>query len=59
VSVVADHGKIGTVADFAIAPLEQVDRLIVDPGIDEGYRERLGEAGIEVVLAGALETVDG
>ena len=59
VSVVADHGKIGTVADFAIAPLEQVDRLIVDPGIDEGYREQLGEAGIEVVLAGALETVDG
>jgi DeoR family transcriptional regulator, fructose operon transcriptional repressor len=59
VSVVADHGKIGTVADFAIAPLDQVDRLIVDPAIDDGYREQLGEAGIEVVLAGALETVDG
>jgi DeoR family fructose operon transcriptional repressor len=59
VSVVADHSKIGTVADFAIATLDQVDRLIVDPAIDEDYREQLREAGVEVVLAGVMETVDG
>lgn len=59
VIVVADHAKIGTVADFAIAPLEQVDRLVVDSGIDGGYREQLREAGVEVVMAGQLETVDG
>jgi DeoR family fructose operon transcriptional repressor len=51
VIVVADHSKIGTVADFVIAPLEQVDALIVDDGVTEEYRERLSEAGLEVLVA--------
>jgi DeoR family fructose operon transcriptional repressor len=51
VLVVADHSKIGTVADFVIAPLEEVDALIVDEGCSEGYRQRLTEAGIEVIVA--------
>ena len=51
VLVVADHSKIGTVADFVIAPLEEVDVLIVDEGCSEGYRQRLTEAGIEVIVA--------
>jgi DeoR family fructose operon transcriptional repressor len=51
VLVVADHSKIGTVADFVIAPLEEVDGLIVDEGCSEGYRRRLTEAGIEVIVA--------
>ena len=51
VLVVADHSKIGTVADFVIAPLEEVDALVVDEGCSEAYRQRLTEAGIEVIVA--------
>lgn len=51
VTVVADHSKIGTVADVVIAPLEEVDRLVVDAGIDQEVRERLVEMGVEVVTA--------
>ena len=54
VIVVADHSKIGTVADFVIAPLDQVDTLVVDAGIGTEYRDRLAEAGIEVLVAREL-----
>jgi DeoR family fructose operon transcriptional repressor len=54
VVVVADHSKIGTVADFVIAPLEAVDALVVDDGVDGEYRDRLVEAGVDVVVAGAM-----
>jgi DeoR/GlpR family transcriptional regulator of sugar metabolism len=54
VVVVADHSKIGTVADFVIAPLEAVDTLVVDDAVDEEYRDRLVEAGVDVILARAL-----
>jgi DeoR family fructose operon transcriptional repressor len=51
VIVVADHSKVGTVADFVIAPLDQVDGLVVDDAVTEEYRERLSDAGLEVVVA--------
>lgn len=54
VVVVADHSKIGTVADFVIAPLEAADTLVVDDAVDEEYRDRLVEAGVDVILARAL-----
>jgi DeoR family transcriptional regulator, fructose operon transcriptional repressor len=54
VVVVADHSKIGTVADFVIAPLEAVDALVVDDGVDGEYRDRLVEAGVDVMIAGAM-----
>ncbi len=57
VVVVADRSKMGTVADFAIAPLDGVDCLVVDAGIGAEYREGLAEAGVEVVLAGLMESV--
>jgi DeoR family transcriptional regulator, fructose operon transcriptional repressor len=59
VCIVADHTKIGTVADFQIAGLDAVDRLVVGAEIDPEYRSQLEEAGVEVVVAGAMETVDG
>jgi DeoR/GlpR family transcriptional regulator of sugar metabolism len=43
--------KVGTAADFVIAPLEDVDALVVDDAVTQEYRERLTEAGIEVVVA--------
>ena len=54
VVVVADHSKVGTVADFVIAPLEQVDALVVDAGIGTEYLTQLADAGLEVVVAGDL-----
>jgi DeoR/GlpR family transcriptional regulator of sugar metabolism len=51
VVVVADHSKIGTVADFVIAPLDRVDTLIVDEGIDGDYRRQLAQTGVEVLVA--------
>lgn len=54
VIVVADHSKMGTVADFVIAGLDRVDRLITDGGIDAEYRAGLAEAGIEVTIADQL-----
>ena len=54
VIVVADHSKVGTVADFVIASLDQVDALVVDAGIGTEYRNQLTEAGVEVVVAGEM-----
>ncbi len=55
VTVVADHSKLGTVADFAIAPLEDVHRIVVDREASEEYRKRLAAAGLDVVVAGGTE----
>jgi DeoR/GlpR family transcriptional regulator of sugar metabolism len=57
VIVVADHSKIGAVADFVIAPIEQVDTLVTDGGIGTEYRDQLEAAGVEVVVAGAMAEV--
>lgn len=54
VVIVADHSKIGTVADFVIAPLEAADTLVVDDAVDEEYRDRLLEAGVDVIVARAM-----
>ncbi len=52
VSIVADHSKLGVVADFVIAPLSDVDRIVVDGGIEDEYREQLAQAEVEVLIAG-------
>ena len=52
VTVVADHTKLGTVADFAIAPLDAVSRLVTDVDIDPGYCGDLRDHGLEVIVAG-------
>ncbi len=54
VTVVADSSKVGTVADFAIAPLERIQRLVVDSGIGEEYQEGLEELGVELLMAEEL-----
>lgn len=51
VIVVADHTKVGAVADFSIAPLDAIDALVVDDAVTEDHRERLTEAGLEVIVA--------
>ncbi len=54
VTVVADATKIGTIADVVIAPLERVDRLVVDTDVDAELTEPIAAAGVEVVRAGEL-----
>jgi len=54
VILVADHSKMGTVADFVIVGLDRVDRLVTDGGIDREYRQGLEEAGLDVMVADEL-----
>jgi DeoR family fructose operon transcriptional repressor len=51
VILVADSSKMGTVADFVVAGLDQVTGLVTDPGIDVEYLEGLAEAGVDVMVA--------
>jgi len=57
VGVVADSTKVGTIADFSIAPLDAVKMLITDRGLDEGVRAELESAGVDVVIAGRRSPV--
>jgi DeoR family fructose operon transcriptional repressor len=54
VVVVADSSKVGTVADFTIGPLTDVDALVTDDAIDKGYVDELRASGVDVVLAERL-----
>jgi DeoR family fructose operon transcriptional repressor len=51
VIVVADHSKLGTVADFVICDLDKVRRLVTDTGVGEDYRAELTDAGVDVLVA--------
>jgi DeoR family fructose operon transcriptional repressor len=52
VVVVADSTKVGTIADFLIAPIEVTTTLVTDAGLDAVYRDELASVGVEVVVAG-------
>ena len=51
VIILADHSKIGVVADFVSTPLDKVDILVTDAGINAEYVEELRALGVEVVVA--------
>jgi DeoR/GlpR family transcriptional regulator of sugar metabolism len=57
VIVVADSSKVGTVAEFSIAPIDAATMLVTDDGLDEDYRADLAAVGVEVVIASAPEPV--
>jgi DeoR family fructose operon transcriptional repressor len=59
VIVVADSSKVGTVADFSIAPIDAVAILVTDDALDEDYRVDLAAAGVEVMIAGATGAIAG
>ncbi|HYV02698.1 MAG TPA: hypothetical protein VEM93_10265, partial [Actinomycetota bacterium] len=48
--IVADHSKRGTVADFTIAELDRIGRLVVDPGVGDEYRQELADLGVELLI---------
>lgn len=51
VIVLVDSSKIGIVADIAICPIERIDVVIVDDGIEDEVRSELEELGVRVVVA--------
>jgi len=51
VVVVTDSGKLGHRALAHLAPLEQVDRVVVDAGITDQWRTIFADAGVEVTIA--------
>ncbi|HXF36796.1 MAG TPA: DeoR/GlpR family DNA-binding transcription regulator [Actinomycetota bacterium] len=51
VVVLADRTKVGVDSTVRFAPIEDVDVLVTDRGLDPRHRAALEEAGVEVVLA--------
>lgn len=49
--VVADHTKIGVVAEFVTCPLHRVETIVTDAALDAEWREALDKRGIRVVIA--------
>jgi DeoR/GlpR family transcriptional regulator of sugar metabolism len=51
--VLADSSKIGVVGPLVICPLDQVDVILVDDGVDPGVVKQIQRAGpqCEVVTA--------
>jgi len=58
VIVVADSTKFGRTSLALLGPLDAVDVLVVDQGIDEQWREEIQRAGVRLVVAEAVPAVD-
>ena len=52
VVVLADHSKVGVVADFLSVPLERIDVLITDANVNQEFVQDLQAAGVRVIVAG-------
>jgi DeoR family transcriptional regulator, fructose operon transcriptional repressor len=51
VIVLADHTKVGEEDAVRFAPIDEVDVLVTDAGLQQGDQETLQDAGVELVLA--------
>ncbi len=51
VVVVTDSGKLGHRALAHLAPLEAVDRVVVDAGVTDEWRKIFEDAGVELIVA--------
>jgi DeoR family fructose operon transcriptional repressor len=59
VVVVADHSKWGVVSNYAIAPLDRIDRLVTDAGLDPDARAELAAQSVQVLVAEAEPGANG
>ncbi|HSW45624.1 MAG TPA: DeoR/GlpR family DNA-binding transcription regulator [Phycisphaerae bacterium] len=59
VIVVADSGKFGKKALAKICGLDRVNRVIVDDKLSVEWQNRLGQAGVELMLASTAEATVG
>jgi len=51
VIVIADSSKFGRVSNFLAAPIEAVNTIVTDRGLDEQSREEFARIGIRVLVA--------
>ncbi len=51
VTIVADHSKFGRQSLGHLCSLGEVNRVVADDGLPEGWRGKLCEAGVELMLA--------
>lgn len=49
--IAADHSKFGRLALTRLCGLDEVDRVVTDPGISEPIRDMLEAAGVAITLA--------
>jgi len=49
--VVADHTKIGVVAEFVTCPLHRVETIVTDARLEREWSEALSKQGIRIVVA--------
>lgn len=49
--VVADHTKLGVVAEFVTCPLKKVTTIVTDAALEDDWRESLAAEGINIVVA--------
>ncbi len=59
VVIVADHTKFGRLALARLCGLGEVQRVVSDGGLDDGYRAVLEAAGVQVHLAHGSPAADG
>ncbi len=59
VVIVADHTKFGRLALARLCGLEQVQRVVTDPGVPDEYREILAASGVDVHVAREPRESDG
>lgn len=52
VVVVTDSGKLGHAALARLCPLDAVDRLVVDDGVSDEWRDRIESAGVALTVVG-------
>ncbi len=55
VIVVADSTKLGRQSLGHVCPLDEIDYLVTDEGIDDPWRERIEKAGIRLLVAQRTE----
>lgn len=49
--LMTDHSKFGLVASATSCMINEIDIIVTDDGLDQGYQAELGALGVEVLLA--------
>jgi DeoR/GlpR family transcriptional regulator of sugar metabolism len=58
VILVADHSKFGRKALCHVGPIDQVDTIVTDSGIENSQREELERRGVDLVVAESTADAD-
>jgi DeoR/GlpR family transcriptional regulator of sugar metabolism len=58
VIILADSTKFGCTSLARLSQLGEVDMVVVDHDVDDGWRQKLTLAGVNVIVAGPAEKSD-